>query len=78
MGELELYGLGPDFIETYGPQLQNAGLKQAKSVIDRAFPDPREVTIVLIGDAAKIRNQVKKYGPVTEMSLTQPTFDPHS
>jgi zinc protease len=78
MGELELYGLGPDYIESYGPALQSAGLKQAKAVIERAFPDPREVSIVLIGDAAKIRNQLKKYGPVTEMSLTQPSFEPHA
>jgi len=31
---------------------------------------------VLIGDAGKIRDAVKKYGPVTEMKLTDPRFAP--
>jgi predicted Zn-dependent peptidase len=78
MGELELYGLGPDYIESYGPSLEKVGLKEAKLVIDKVFPDPREVSIVLIGDAEKIRDQLKKYGPITEMSLTQPSFDPQA
>jgi len=29
----------------------------------------------LIGDAAKIRDQVKGYGPITEVALTRPQFD---
>jgi hypothetical protein len=32
--------------------------------------------IVLIGDAAKIRDAVRKYGPVTEMKITDPRFSP--
>jgi len=78
MGELELYGLGPEYIESYAPALKNVGMQNARMVIDKVFPDPREVTIVLIGDGAKIRAQLKKYGPVTEMSLTQPSFAPES
>jgi len=31
---------------------------------------------VVIGDAAKIRAQMKGYGPVVEMALTQPAFEP--
>jgi hypothetical protein len=32
--------------------------------------------IVLIGDASKIRDMAAKYGPVTEMKLSQPDFVP--
>jgi hypothetical protein len=31
---------------------------------------------VLIGDAATIRDDVTKYGPVTEISITEPRFRP--
>jgi zinc protease len=45
-------------------------------VIDHAFPDADDLAIVLIGDAARIRDVARLYGKVTEMSLTQPTFSP--
>jgi predicted Zn-dependent peptidase len=76
LGEVELYGLGASYIEGYGPALQRVTLQDAREVIEQAFPSPERVAIVLIGDAAKIRDQVKAYGPLTEMSLTQPVFDP--
>jgi predicted Zn-dependent peptidase len=74
LGEIELYGLGPGYIEDYGTQLQNVTLSQMQQVIDAAFPAPDEVAIVLIGDAAVLRDEVRRYGPVKEMSLTQPDF----
>jgi zinc protease len=74
LGEIELYGLGPEYIEDYGTQLQNVTLAQMQTVIDAAFPGPDEVAIVLIGDAAALREEVGRYGPVTEMSLTHPDF----
>jgi hypothetical protein len=44
--------------------------------IDATFPSSSDLAIVLIGDAASIRNDVRKYGPVTEMSITDPRFAP--
>jgi predicted Zn-dependent peptidase len=75
MGEIELYGLGSGYIEDYGAQLQNVTLPQMREVIDTAFPSPDAVAVVLIGDAAKLRGQVGRYGPITAMPLTQPDFD---
>jgi predicted Zn-dependent peptidase len=74
LGEIELYGLGPGYIEDYGTQLQNVTLSQMQAVIDSVFPGPEEVAVVLIGDAAALRDEVGRYGPVTEMSLTHPEF----
>jgi predicted Zn-dependent peptidase len=76
MGEIELYGLGPDYIDQYGPSLRKVTLPDAREVIDDAFPVADALDIVLIGDAAKIRDQVKGYGAITEMTLTEPAFDP--
>jgi zinc protease len=76
MSELELFGLGPDYIEGYFPALRNVQLGDARGVIDRAFPPMDQLVIVLIGDAAKIRKAAAKYGPVSEMPITQPSFAP--
>jgi hypothetical protein len=75
LGEIELYGLGAGYIENYSAQLQRVTLPQMQAVIDTAFPSPDAVAIVLIGDAAELRDQVGRYGPITEMPLTQPDFD---
>ncbi len=75
LGELELYGLGAGYIEDYGSQLQDVTLAQVHAVIEKAFPSPEAVAVVLIGDAAHLRAQVGGYGPVTHMPLTQPDFD---
>lgn len=74
MGELELYGLGREYIESYGPALGRVSVEDARAVIDAAFPAADALAIVLIGDAQKIRDQVKKYGPLTEMSIREPRF----
>ncbi len=76
MGEIELYGLGPDYIDHYGASLRGVTLQDARAVIDEAFPTADALDIVLVGDADKIRDQVKGYGTITEMTLTEPTFDP--
>ncbi|MFL6600728.1 MAG: M16 family metallopeptidase [Steroidobacteraceae bacterium] len=75
LGEIELYGLGAGYIEDYGAQLRNVTLAQMQAVIERAFPSPDDVAIVLIGDGDALRGQLGRYGPITEMSLTHPDFD---
>jgi len=74
MGDLELYRLGPDYIDHYPPALRRVGVKDAQAAIDQAFPSSDAVAIVLIGDAARIRDQVREYGPITELALTHPAF----
>ena len=40
------------------------------------FPDSKDLVIVAIGDAARIRDVMRGYGPVTEMKITDPRFSP--
>jgi len=75
MGDLELYRLGPDYIDHYPSALRRVGVKDAQAAIDQAFPSSDAVAIVLIGDAARIRDQVREYGPITELALTHPAFN---
>ncbi|MGQ7422859.1 hypothetical protein ACTGVD_11060, partial [Streptococcus suis] len=58
LGEIELYGLGPDYIEEYGRQLQSVTLPRMRAVIETAFPSADEVALVLIGDADLLRAEV--------------------
>ncbi len=74
--ELEFYGLGADHIDDYAAKLRDVTLPVARAVIDHAFPSVDDLVIVLIGDAAKIRDVAGRYGEVAEMLITQPAFIP--
>src|SRR6185436_20339966 len=76
LSDLELYGLGREYIEGYGPALTKVDLAETAAVTADAFPRPTDLVMVLIGDAAKIRDAAQKYGPVTEMKLSDPDFAP--
>lgn len=74
LSDLEFYGLGKEYIEGYGPSLQKVDLAETAAVTADAFPRPTDLVMVLIGDAAKIRDVAAKYGTVTEMKLSDPVF----
>jgi predicted Zn-dependent peptidase len=74
LAELELYGLDRSYIEGYGAAVEAVTPEAARRVIGEAFPPAGDLVIVAIGDAAKIRGIVAKYGPVTEMKLSAPEF----
>jgi predicted Zn-dependent peptidase len=76
LADLEFYGLGKDYIEGYAAALLKVDATEASAVTADAFPRPDNLVIVLIGDAAKIRETAAKYGPVTEMKLAHPDFTP--
>jgi predicted Zn-dependent peptidase len=76
LADLEFYGLGKDYIEGYGPALAKVDLAETAAVTADAFPRPDDLVIVLIGDAAKIRDMAAKYGPVTEMKIAHGDFTP--
>jgi hypothetical protein len=70
------YGLGPEDVNEYAERVLKVDAVAVRSTIQQSFPQPGNVALVLIGDAAKIRDAVKKYGPVTEMKITDPRFTP--
>jgi predicted Zn-dependent peptidase len=76
LSDLLLYGLGPDDVNEFAARVTAVDAAAAKRTIGQAFPVSRNLAIVLVGDAARIREQVGKYGPVTEMKITDPRFAP--
>lgn len=73
--DLTLYGDGRETIDGYLGKVAAATPAQiadARSV----FAPSQDQVLVVIGDADKIRDVVKAYGPMTEMKITDPRFSP--
>lgn len=73
---LELYGLDRTYVDDYGASLDAATPVKVHNTISDVYPREDDLAFILIGDADKIRDEVAKYGPVTEMSITEPRFTP--
>ncbi len=75
MSELALFRLNRDEVDNYAQNIRSTTPQQFSKAVD-VYPSSNDLVIVLIGDAAKIRDSVKKYGPVTEMKISEPRFSP--
>ena len=73
--EMALYGDSRDAIDGYLGRIAAATPEQIAAA-RAVFPHSQDLAIVAIGDAAKIRDTMKGYGPLTEMKLTDPRFSP--
>lgn len=71
---LEQHGLGRPYVDEYGAALAAATPESIAESIAEVYPDPESLVFVVIGDAERIRDDLAKYGPVTEMSITEPRF----
>ena len=76
LADMLFHGLGPEDVNEYADRVTKVDAAAVRSTIEQTFPQPDNVALVLIGDAAKIRDAVKKYGSVTEMKITDPSFAP--
>ncbi|HEX4024368.1 MAG TPA: pitrilysin family protein [Steroidobacteraceae bacterium] len=77
LADLDLYGLPHSYIDEFDPALQCVDRAQVAQVVDTAFPSSDDIDIVLIGDAAQIRDQVAPLGPLLERPLAAPEFALH-
>jgi predicted Zn-dependent peptidase len=73
---LEAQGLDASYINDYGAAIAGAAGEAIQSVIAEVYPQPDDLVFVIIGDAELIRDDVAKYGPTTEMAITDPRFRP--
>ena len=56
--------------------LSRADGENIRSVIKDVYPAPDNLVFAIIGDADLLREQVARYGDVTEMPITDPRFHP--
>ena len=76
LADLDLYQLPDSYIDDFGRELTRVDAAAVRQVIDSAYPQATDVDIVLIGDAARIRDEVAQFGPVAEKPLEAPDFAP--
>jgi len=76
LADLVFYALGPDDVDQYAARVGAVDGAVVKATTRASFPASGNLAIVLIGDAARIGDAVKKYGPVTRMSITDPAYYP--
>jgi len=74
LATLEFYGLERNYIDGYGDALAGVTLNDARRVVDEVVPTSRELVLVVIGKADAIREGLRKYGPLSEMKLSDPHF----
>ncbi|MET0988854.1 MAG: insulinase family protein, partial [Steroidobacteraceae bacterium] len=74
LGQIELYGLDRSYVEGYLDALDRVDMAAARNTIETVFPRGERLQLVVIGPANQIRNELRKYGPLREMKLTDPEF----
>jgi zinc protease len=75
LGALELFGLDRSEVDGFADAVRAvdiAGTARARQV----YPRGDDLVMVLIGDAASIREAAAGFGPVTEMPIGTPHFSP--
>jgi zinc protease len=75
LADLDLYHLPESYIDDFRPQLLAVDAAASKQIVASAYPSSEDVDIVLIGDAARIRTEVSKFGPVLEKPLGAGDFE---
>ncbi len=70
--DLSFYGLGRDEIEGYLDRVIATPLEDVTRAIRRIYPPGEDLVFVFIGNASKIREVVKQFGPVKEVRITEP------
>jgi zinc protease len=78
LSELAFYGLDSSDVDDFAARVASADKARIQSAIQRVMPAGEDLTLVLIGKASAIRDVARKYGTVTEMSITDPHFAPRA
>lgn len=71
LADMEVYGLGREEVDDFFSKIDSISLADANAAA-RKYYKRDNLTFVLVGNAAKIRDQVTKYAPkVTEIPITK-------
>ncbi len=76
LSELAFYGLDASDVDGFAAKVAGADKARIQAAIQRVMPSREDLTVVFIGKASAIREVARKYGTVTEMSITDPHFAP--
>lgn len=74
LAALEFYGLAKEWVNDYADEVRAVDRDAIRQEIAALYPTSDDLVMVVLGDADLIRNQISKYGEVTEMSINYPGF----
>jgi zinc protease len=69
LSNVELYGLGKDYLAGYLDRIGKVTATDVRSVAQK-YIDPKNLLIVVVGKADDVREMLKQFGPVTEIELS--------
>ncbi len=74
IGDIELFGLNRGEVDDLFSRIDAVSLEQANAVARKRYGS-KDLTFVVLGNAAKIRDTIKKYAPgIRELSVKTPGF----
>ncbi|MBZ4375729.1 pitrilysin family protein [Corallococcus sp. AS-1-6] len=76
LSELAFYGLDAQDVNGFADAVSAATRGSVHTVLQRVLPAREDLTFVLIGKAEALRDVARKYGPVTEMKISDKRFAP--
>ncbi|NRD56858.1 insulinase family protein [Corallococcus sp. AB030] len=76
LSELAFYGLDAQDVNGFADAVSSATRGSVHTVLQRVLPAQEDLTFVLIGKAEALRDVARKYGPVTEMKISDKRFAP--
>ena len=72
LADVTFYGQTREELEGYAPKVAAARSEDVTRVVQRVYPPLEDLTFVLVGNAARIRAAVRKYGPLTDVKIAEP------
>jgi predicted Zn-dependent peptidase len=76
LGQLKFYAEPDSAINDYTQQIDAVSDETARAVIARVYPAAKDLVFVIIGRGAEIREDLEKYGAITETAISAPQFRP--
>ncbi len=73
---LERYGLSAAYVNDFPAALAAVSPNDIAAVVEEVYAADADLVFVLIADADAVRDAVSAYGPVTEISISDPSFRP--
>nr|WP_255442912.1 pitrilysin family protein [Corallococcus sp. Z5C101001] len=76
LSELAFYGLDAQDVNGFASAVAATTRDSVRAVNQRVLPANEDLTLVLLGKADALRDVARKYGPVTEMRISDKQFAP--
>ncbi|RYZ40816.1 MAG: insulinase family protein [Myxococcaceae bacterium] len=76
LSELTFFGLDAQDVDGFAGAISATTRDGVRTVLQRVLPASQDLTFVLIGKAAALRDVARRYGPVTEMKISDKRFTP--